>query len=91
MTLRKLELIATRSPTLMDVVAQIDAAIAEATRRHRHRTDAALSAMEGQCSTCAGLVDERNREPGLASLKAHRFGSLEINNQSELGWKLSAV
>jgi hypothetical protein len=52
-------------------VSQIDAAIAEATRRGR--TKAALAAMEGQRRTRAGLVEERNREAGsLAALKAER-------------------
>jgi len=52
-------------------IAQIDAAISEATRRGR--TNAALTAMEGQRRTRAGLVDERNREAGtLAGLKAER-------------------
>jgi hypothetical protein len=52
-------------------VAQIDAAIAEATRRGR--TNAALAVMEAQRRSRAGLVEERNRDGStLASLKAER-------------------
>ncbi len=52
-------------------VGQIDATIAEATRRGR--TTGAVSIMEAQRRARAGLVDERNRETGtLASLKAER-------------------
>ena len=41
---------------------QIDRAVEETTRRGR--TNAALSAIEGQRRTRAGLVDERKREAG---------------------------
>jgi hypothetical protein len=52
-------------------VAQIDATIAEATRRGR--TNTALAAMEAQKKARAGLVEERKREAGaLAALKAER-------------------
>jgi hypothetical protein len=45
-------------------VGQIDVAIEEAAKRGR--TNAALSAMEGQRRSRTGLVDERNREAGRA-------------------------
>ncbi len=52
-------------------MAQIDNAVAAATQRGR--TNAALSAMEGQRKARAAFVDERNREAGtLAALKAER-------------------
>src|SRR5262252_2876462 len=51
-------------------VTQIDAAIAEATKRGK--TNAALSAMEGQRRTRAGLVDERNREGALSGNPSRR-------------------
>jgi len=64
-------------------VSQIDAAIAEATRRGR--TNAALAAMEGQHRTRAGLVDERNREAGtLAALKAERASVAAKGRQAEV-------
>ena len=63
-------------------VAQIDSAIAEATRRGR--TNAALAAMEGQRRTRAGLVDERNREAGsLAALKTERASLAAEGRQAE--------
>jgi hypothetical protein len=63
-------------------VSQIDAAIAEATRRGR--TNAALAAMEAQRRTRAGLVDERNREAGsLAALKAERAAVAAEGRQVE--------
>jgi hypothetical protein len=43
-------------------IAQIDSAIAEATRRGR--TNAALAAMEGQRRTRAGLASEREQAAG---------------------------
>jgi hypothetical protein len=49
---------------------QIDSAVEEATRRGR--TNAALSAMEGQRRTRAGLVEERKREAGFVALRAER-------------------
>ena len=64
-------------------MSQIDAAIAEATRRGR--TNAALAAMEGQRRTRAGLVDERNREVGiLAALKAERASVVAKSRQAEV-------
>jgi hypothetical protein len=51
--------------TLADLdarIAQIDSAIAEATRRGR--TNAALPAMEGQRRTRAGLASEREQAAG---------------------------
>jgi hypothetical protein len=52
-------------------LGQIDSAIEEAAKRGR--TNAALSAIDGQRRTRAGLVDERNRAAGtLAALKAGR-------------------
>jgi hypothetical protein len=53
-------------------LGQIDTTIEEAAKRGR--TNAALSAMEGQRKARAALVDERNREAGtlLAALKAER-------------------
>jgi hypothetical protein len=63
-------------------VAQIDAAIAEATRRGR--INAALAAVEGQRRTRAALVEERNREAGtLASLKAERASVAARGRQAE--------
>jgi hypothetical protein len=50
---------------------QVDTAIEEAAKRGK--TNAALSAIEGQRRTRAGLVDERKREAAtLAALKAER-------------------
>jgi hypothetical protein len=50
---------------------QVDTAIEEAAKRGK--TNAALSAIEGQRKARAGLVDERKREAGtLADLKAER-------------------
>ena len=64
-------------------VAQIDAAIAEATRRGR--TNAALAAMEGQRRTRSGLMEERNREAGsLAALKAERASVAASGRQAEM-------
>jgi len=64
-------------------VSQIDAAIAEATRRGR--TNAALAAMEGQRRTRAALVEERNREAGtLAALKAERASVAAKGRQAEV-------
>jgi hypothetical protein len=52
-------------------LGQIDTTIEEAAKRGR--TNAALSAMEGQSKARGALVDERNREAGtLAALKAER-------------------
>jgi hypothetical protein len=52
-------------------VAQIDAAIAEATRRGR--TTGAMALMEGQRRSRAGLTSEREQAAGtLAALKAER-------------------
>jgi hypothetical protein len=52
-------------------LGQIDTTIEEAAKRGR--TNAALSAIEGQKKARASLVDERNREAGtLAALKAER-------------------
>ncbi len=54
-------------------LGQIDTTIEEAAKRGR--TNAALSAMEGQRKARGALVDERNREAGtLAALKAERAG-----------------
>jgi hypothetical protein len=63
-------------------VSQIDAAIAEATRRGR--TKAALAAMETQRRTRAGLVEERNREAiSLADLKVERASVAARGRQVE--------
>ena len=63
-------------------VSQIDAAIAEATRRGR--TTGAMSIMKAQRRTRAGLVDERNREAGtLAALKAERASVVAKGRQAE--------
>jgi TolA-binding protein len=52
-------------------LSQIDGMIEEATKRGR--TNAALSAMEGQKKARAAFVEERNREAAtLAALKAER-------------------
>ncbi len=52
-------------------LGQIDSTIEEAAKRGR--TNAALSAMDGQRKARGALVDERNREAGtLAALKAER-------------------
>jgi hypothetical protein len=54
-------------------LGQIDTAIDEAARRGK--TNAALSAMEGQKKARAALVDERKREAGaLAALQIERGG-----------------
>src|SRR6266404_3084072 len=54
-------------------LGQIDSTIEEAAKRGR--TNAALSAMDGQRKARGALVDERNREAGtLAALKAERAG-----------------
>ena len=63
-------------------VAQIDSAIAEATRRGR--ATGAMSIMEAQRRTRAGLVDERNREAGsLAALKTERASLAAEGRQAE--------
>jgi hypothetical protein len=63
-------------------VSQIDAAIAEATRRGR--TSAALAAMEGQRKARAVLVDERKREAvTLAALQAERASVAAKGRQIE--------
>jgi hypothetical protein len=66
--------IAVQTHTVADLdarVSQIDAAIAEATKRGR--TTAALSAMDAQKKARAGLADERKREAGtLAALQTER-------------------
>jgi len=63
-------------------VAQIDTAIAEATRRGR--STGAMSIKEAQRRTRAGLVDERNREVGtLAALKAERASLVAKGRQAE--------
>jgi hypothetical protein len=63
-------------------VDQIDAAIAEATRRGR--TTGAMSIMEAQRRARAGLVEERNREAGtLAALKAERASLAAKGRQAE--------
>jgi hypothetical protein len=63
-------------------IAQIDSAIAEATRRGR--TTGAMSIMEAQRRTRAGLVDERIRsEAALAALKAERASVAARGRQIE--------
>jgi hypothetical protein len=63
-------------------IAQIDAAIAEPTRRGKTAT--ALAAMEGQRRTRAGLVAERQREAGvLAALRTERAGVVAHDRQIE--------
>jgi hypothetical protein len=63
-------------------IAQIDSAVAEATRRGR--TNAALAAMEGQRRTRAGLVEDRNLEAAtLAALKAERASAAARGRQVE--------
>jgi hypothetical protein len=51
-------------------LGQIDSAIEEAAKRGK--TNAALSAIEGQRKARAGLVEERKREAGTAALQAER-------------------
>src|SRR5262249_32341465 len=64
-------------------VGQIDAAVAEATRRGR--TNAALAEMEGQRRTRAGFAEERTREAGtLAALKAERASVAAKGRQAEV-------
>jgi hypothetical protein len=64
-------------------VSQIDAAIAEATRRGR--TTGAMAIMEAQRRARSGLVDERNREAGtLAALKAERASLAAKGRQAEV-------
>jgi hypothetical protein len=63
-------------------LAQIDTAIEEAAKRGR--TNAALSAIDGQRKARAGLVDERKREAGtLADLKAERAALTAKGRQIE--------
>jgi len=63
-------------------VNQIDAAIAEATRRGR--TAGAMSILEGPRRTRAGPVDERDREAGnLATLKAELASLAAKGRQAE--------
>jgi hypothetical protein len=63
-------------------LGQIDTTIEEAAKRGR--TNAALSAMEGQRKARGALVDERNREAGtLAALKAERAGVAAKGRQIE--------
>jgi hypothetical protein len=63
-------------------LGQIDTAIEEAAKRGR--TNAALSAMEGQKRARAALVDERNREADtLATLKAERASAAAKGRQIE--------
>ena len=51
-------------PDLNRRLGQIDSAIKEAAKRRK--TNAALSAIEGQRRTRAGLVEERKREAGTS-------------------------
>jgi hypothetical protein len=61
---------------------QVDIAIEEAARRGK--TNAALTAMEGQRKARAGLADERKREAGtLATLQAERAGVAAKGKQIE--------
>jgi hypothetical protein len=61
---------------------QIDLAIEEAAKRGR--TNAALSAIEGQRRARVGLVEERKREAGtLAALKAERASVAAEGRQLE--------
>ena len=66
--------IAVQAHTVADIdrrLNQVDVAIEEAAKRGK--TNAALSAIEGQRKARAGLVDERKREAGtLAALQAER-------------------
>jgi hypothetical protein len=63
-------------------VSQIDAAIAEATKRGR--TNAALSAMEGQKKTRGALAGERNEAAGiLAALQTERASVAAKGRQIE--------
>jgi hypothetical protein len=63
-------------------VAQIDAAIAEATRRGR--TTGAMALMEGQRRSRAGLTSEREQVAGaLAALKAERASVAARGRQIE--------
>jgi hypothetical protein len=65
-------------------IGQIDSAIEEAARRGR--TNAALSAMEGQRRARAGLVDERKREAGtlVAALQTERAAAAARGRQAEV-------
>ncbi len=63
-------------------LGQIDTVIEEAAKRGK--TNAALSAMEGQRRARAGLVDERKREAGtLAALQAERASLAARGRQIE--------
>jgi hypothetical protein len=63
-------------------LGQIDTAVEEAAKRGR--TNAALSAIEGQRRLRAGLMDERNRKAGtLAALKADRASVAARGRQIE--------
>jgi hypothetical protein len=69
----RIEVAASRVADLDRRLGQIDTAIEEAARRGR--TNAALSAMEGQRRARAGLAGERNEAADtLATLKAERAG-----------------
>jgi hypothetical protein len=64
-------------------VSQIDSAVEEAARRGK--TNAALSAMEGQRRARAALVDERKREAGtLVALQAERASAAARGRQMEI-------
>jgi hypothetical protein len=64
-------------------VAQIDGAIAEATKRGR--TNAAMATMEGQRRARAGLVEERQRAAeALAGLKVERVSVAARGRQIEV-------
>jgi hypothetical protein len=60
-------------------IAQIDSAIAEATRRGR--TNAALAAMEGQRRTRAGLASEREQAAGTPGQPEGRTRSLATQSR----------
>jgi hypothetical protein len=67
----RLELAAGKVADLDKQIAQIDNAIAEATKRGK--TNAAMSVMEGQRKARAGLAGERDKAAGtLAALKTER-------------------
>jgi len=78
----RIEVAAARVADLDRRLNQIDTAIEGAAKRGR--TNAALSAVEGQKKARAVLVDERNREAGtLATLKAERASVVAKGRQIE--------
>jgi hypothetical protein len=81
----QLEVAASRVADLDRQIAQIDAAVAAATQRGK--TAAALSAMDSQRKTRAGLVGEREKAAGavaaLKSGRAHAAAQVRVAEREE--------